>query len=109
MWMYEPMSPSLVERPDFLAACARPRLRRIVVASSRLPSASLRAALHSIMPAPVASRSCLTKDAGMSMRNLQEKRHKARGTRQKSGTSYRQSSFLLNVQENDDTRSAFLN
>ena len=29
--MYEPIRPSLVDRPDFLAACASPRLRRMVV------------------------------------------------------------------------------
>jgi len=48
-----PMSPSLVVRPAFLATEARPRLRRIVVAFSKLPSASVSAFLHSIMPAPV--------------------------------------------------------
>ena len=58
------MRPSLVERPDFLAACASPRLRRMVVASSRSPLASWRAALHSIMPAPVRSRSCLDEGGG---------------------------------------------
>src|SRR6267142_1835290 len=54
------MSPCAVARPARLAACASPRLRRIVMASSMLPLASLRAALHSIMPVPVLSRSCLT-------------------------------------------------
>src|SRR5688572_4505571 len=55
--------PSLVERPAFLVACASPCLRRIVTASSRLPLASTSAFLHSIMPAPVASRSFFTSSA----------------------------------------------
>ena len=38
---------------------ARPRLRSSVVAASMSPLASVSAALHSIMPAPVASRSVL--------------------------------------------------
>src|SRR5580704_18521362 len=57
--------PSLVLRPAFFVACARPRLRRRIVASSRLPAASVRTALHSIMPAPVWSRSFFTSSAGM--------------------------------------------
>ena len=52
--------PSLVARPAFLAAAARPRVRRMSVAPAMSPSASTRAFLHSIMPAPVASRSSLT-------------------------------------------------
>src|SRR3954451_20147994 len=59
--------PSLVERPAFFVADASPRLRRMVVASSRLPPASARAALHSIIPAPVASRSFFTIAAVISM------------------------------------------
>lgn len=55
-----PMSPSLVARPAFFAALARPRFRRMVFASSKSPTASVSAALHSIMPAPVWSRSFLT-------------------------------------------------
>ena len=55
-----PIVPCAVARPARLAACARPRLRRMVIASSMSPLASVRAALHSIMPAPVLSRSCLT-------------------------------------------------
>src|SRR3954451_10140114 len=53
-------APSAVTRPAFLPAAASPFLRRIFVASSTLPSASVSAALVSIMPAPVASRSALT-------------------------------------------------
>ena len=63
----EPMRPSLVARPAFLAAEARPRLRRIVFASSKLPLASVSAALHSIIPAPVWSRSFFTSAAVMVM------------------------------------------
>ncbi len=58
-----PMSPSLIARPAFLAALARPRFRRIRLASSKLPLASVRAALHSIIPAPVWSRSFFTSAA----------------------------------------------
>src|ERR671929_23707 len=61
------MIPSFVDRPAFLVACARPRFRRIVVASSMFPLASVSAALHSIMPAPVASRSCFTIPAVISI------------------------------------------
>ena len=57
------MRPSVVARPAFFAADASPRLRRIVVASSKSPFPSVSAALHSIMPAPVASRSFLTSAA----------------------------------------------
>ena len=53
-------------RPARLAACARPRLRSSVIASSMLPFASVSAALHSIMPAPVLSRSCFTWSAVIS-------------------------------------------
>ncbi len=57
------MSPSLVARPAFLAADASPRLRRMVFASSKSPLASVRAVLHSIIPAPVWSRSFFTMSA----------------------------------------------
>src|SRR6185436_17711718 len=57
------ISPSLAIRPAFFAALARPRLRRIVFASSKSPFASLSAFLHSIMPAPVWSRSFFTMSA----------------------------------------------
>src|SRR4029453_17007929 len=46
--------------PARLAWLARPRSRRISVARSASPSASIRARLQSIIPAPVASRSALT-------------------------------------------------
>src|SRR3990172_2474263 len=65
------MSPSLVSRPDFLAADARPFLRRTVVAASRSPFASWSAALHSIKPTPVFSRSSFTCSAETLMANLQ--------------------------------------
>src|SRR5262245_36090796 len=54
------MRPSLVVRPAFFAALASPRFRRMVFASSKSPCASVSADLHSIMPAPVWSRSFLT-------------------------------------------------
>src|SRR5438067_293378 len=53
-------APSDVTRPAFLLAAASPFLRRILVASSMLPSASVSADFTSIMPAPVCSRSSLT-------------------------------------------------
>src|SRR5581483_7030581 len=46
-------------RPDFLAAVAWPRLRKISMAFSSSPADSVSAALHSIMPAPVFSLSAL--------------------------------------------------
>ena len=52
--------PSAAILPAFLAAFARPFSRRILTASSLLPSASTRALLQSIMPQPVISRSSLT-------------------------------------------------
>ena len=61
------MAPCAVVRPARLAACASPRLRSSVIASSMLPFASVSAALHSIMPAPVLSRSCFTCAAEISI------------------------------------------
>jgi hypothetical protein len=58
-----PIRPSRAVRPAFFAALASPRLRRIVLASSKLPFASVSAFLHSIMPAPVWSRSFFTMSA----------------------------------------------
>ena len=55
-----PVRPSAATRPAFLAAFARPFLRSQSTAASMLPSFSPSAALQSIMPAPVASRSSLT-------------------------------------------------
>ena len=54
------MMPLLVARPARLAAEARPFFRRISMAFSMSPPASVSAALQSIMPAPVLSRSCFT-------------------------------------------------
>src|SRR5262249_18537969 len=68
------MMPWAVARPARLAACARPRLRRMVIASSILPPLSARAALHSIMPAPVFSRSCLTWSAVIAVAVIAELR-----------------------------------
>src|SRR5579885_1927090 len=58
--MYEPIVPCFVLRVAFFAADAMPHLRRSVSASAGSPFASTRAFLHSIMPAPVFSRSCFT-------------------------------------------------
>src|SRR5271157_1558716 len=54
------MRPCLVARPSFFAAAACPRLRRIVYASSILPCPSSSAFLHSIIGAPLISRSFFT-------------------------------------------------
>src|SRR5690606_19331539 len=52
-------APSVAARPAFLAALARPFLRRNSMALSMSPSTSWSAFLQSIRPAPVASRSSL--------------------------------------------------
>src|ERR1700719_4203766 len=54
-------------RPAFLAAAARPFLRSPSTAFSRSPWASVKAALQSIIGAPVRSRNCLTICAVTSM------------------------------------------
>src|SRR6185437_2039902 len=61
------MTPSAAIRVAFLSALARPCLRMSSAAASRSPPVSTRAFLHSIMPAPVRSRSCLTVSAEMLM------------------------------------------
>jgi len=53
-------SPSEAIRDDFLAAAASPFLRRKSIAPSMSPPAEASAALQSIRPAPVFSRSSLT-------------------------------------------------
>ncbi len=58
-----PISPSAATRPAFLAALARPFLRSQSTAASMSPLVSASAALQSIMPAPVLSRSSLTNEA----------------------------------------------
>src|SRR5471030_2147892 len=64
--MYVPTNPCLVSREAFLWADAIPRLRRTTSASTTSPLASTRAALHSIIPAPVSSRNCFTNAAVIS-------------------------------------------
>jgi len=61
------ISPSAATRPAFLAAAARPFLRRIFSASSAFPFVSSSALLQSSMPAPVLSRSILTITAEIAM------------------------------------------
>src|SRR5271169_6844770 len=63
--MATPIRPSAATRPAFLAALDSPFLRSQSTAASRLPPLSLSAALQSIMPAPVWSRSSLTMPALM--------------------------------------------
>src|SRR5215471_16241903 len=58
--MYSATEPSLVTRVAFFAATETPFLRRTTTASSRLPLASVRACLQSIIGAPVFSRSSFT-------------------------------------------------
>src|SRR5205823_1095809 len=55
-----PIRPSAATRPAFLAAFDRPFLRSQSCAACMSPPVSVRAALQSIMPAPVDSRSSLT-------------------------------------------------
>src|SRR5262249_9469467 len=56
-----PIRPSAATRSAFLAAFDRPFLRSQSIACSMSPFTSVRAALQSIMPAPVLSRSAFTK------------------------------------------------
>src|ERR1700682_421273 len=63
-------TPSVASRAAFLSALACPCLRMSAAAASRSPLASTSAFLHSIMPAPVRSRSCLTASAVMFMDKL---------------------------------------
>src|SRR3974377_442436 len=55
-----PIKPSAATRPAFLAAFDRPFLRSQSIAASMSPLFSTSAALQSIMPAPLVSRSSLT-------------------------------------------------
>ncbi|CSC79480.1 Uncharacterised protein [Vibrio cholerae] len=57
------MVPSAAMLPAFLAALAAPLLRMFSIASSMSPLVSTRAFLHSIIPAPVRSRSSFTRAA----------------------------------------------
>src|SRR5690554_5495126 len=65
------MRPSAATRSAFLSALARPDLRSASAAASMLPPASVSAFLHSIMPAPVRSRSSLTREAVISIGDLE--------------------------------------
>src|ERR1700730_2412721 len=65
-----PISPSAAMRPALLAALERPFLRSQSTASSMWPSVSVSAALQSIMPAPVLSRSSFTRLAVIVVINL---------------------------------------
>ncbi len=62
----EAILPSAATRSAFLSALARPDLRSHSAAASMLPAFSVSAFLHSIMPAPVRSRSSLTREAVIS-------------------------------------------
>src|SRR5580658_6462590 len=61
------MMPCRVVRVALLPALVMPALRRMISASGRLPLDSIRAFLHSIIPAPVRSRSSFTNFALISM------------------------------------------
>src|SRR5690606_10224300 len=69
------MRPSAATRLAFLSALARPDLRSASAAASMSPLFSVRAFLHSIMPAPVRSRSSLTMDAVISVGDLEFERY----------------------------------
>ena len=64
-----PIRPSAATRPAFLAALARPLVRSQSTAASMSPLVSVSAALQSIMPAPVLSRSSFTIPAVIGHRN----------------------------------------
>src|ERR1051326_3111370 len=68
--------PSAAIRPSRFFADAKPRSRRISIARSSLPADSTSAFLHSIIPAPVFSRSCFTAAAVISamITNFSERR-----------------------------------
>src|SRR5690606_35372066 len=73
LWAVE-TRPSAVTRLAFLSALASPDLRRASAAASMSPLLSVSAFLHSIIPAPVRSRSSLTIEAviaAMLMLNLE--------------------------------------
>ena len=72
----QPTAPSAATRPAFLLAEAMPRLRRISMACSSLPSASWRAFLQSIIPAPVFSLSDFTAPGVTSAMSLKSPRKK---------------------------------
>ena len=61
------MTPSLALRSAFFAALAMPFFRRMSIAASMSPLASVRAPLQSIIPAPVRSRSVFTISAVIAM------------------------------------------
>ena len=63
-------APSEALRWAFFEAAARPFVRRISIAAFMSPSASVRAFLQSIMPAPVSSRSSFTAAAVIAMLHL---------------------------------------
>ncbi len=65
-----PTRPSAAMRPAFLAAFDRPFLRSQSTAASMSPLTSVSAALQSIMPAPVLSRSSFTRLAEIVMSQL---------------------------------------
>ena len=65
--MYEATTPSRASRCAFFAASASPFLRRCSMAPSRSPAEASSAALQSITPAPVRSRSSFTISADDAM------------------------------------------
>ncbi len=64
--MYEPIRPSLVERPDFFAACASPRLRRIGRGLLEVAVGLLKRGLALHHARAGTSRSVLTREAEIS-------------------------------------------
>src|SRR5690606_9330141 len=64
------ITPSAATRAAFLSAFARPALRMSSAAASRSPLVSTSAFLHSIMPAPVRSRSNFTASAVTAIESL---------------------------------------
>src|SRR5438128_1246609 len=63
----DPINPSEVARPAFLAALTTPSLRRKSMAFSKSPPVAARAFLQSIIPAPLFSRNSFTLSAEISV------------------------------------------
>src|SRR3546814_654476 len=73
-----PTRPSAATRPAFLAAAARPLVRSQSIDASMSPWFSASAFLQSIMPAPVRSRSSLTRAAVISAMGISFQKGRAR-------------------------------
>src|SRR3954447_2013929 len=96
--MYEETTPSEVPRPSRFAAEAWPLTRRISIARSTSPSASVSAALLSIMPAPVRSRSAFTSAAETAISPRSPARNQGQAPA-RSGRNHRRPLLRLRLRE----------